>query len=85
MEREAALLSGLHSQEHGNISMHIAVTCQRMCRGATRAMSQSSKAQGNYRRDSDYLSTPPESSAKRLWSANSSPKAVKQLLTTDAR
>lgn len=32
-----------------------------------------------------YLLTPPESSAKRLWRANNSPKAVKQLLTTDAR
>ena len=32
-----------------------------------------------------YLVTPPDSSAKRLFRASSSPKAVKQLLTTDAR
>lgn len=32
-----------------------------------------------------YRATPPDSSAKRLLSASSSPKAVKQLLTTDAR
>ncbi len=62
--------------------MYKAVVCHYKCSDATMAGLQKDKDKQGGR---GYLLTPPESSAKRLWRASSSPKAVKQLLTTDAR